>query len=672
MTINDFLARLDGARGNAARCPAHEDSQASLSVGEGSDGRILVKCHAGCSAEAIIGSLNLKLADLMPERERGKETVYPIFDTTGTLVAEHHRIDLADGGKRVWWSRNGKKGLGGLRLEDIPLYGSERVKNFEATKAIFVTEGEKAAGALTRAGFQALGTSTGASATPAAGAFEILRGREVVLWPDFDEPGRGHMKRIGAALSGIASSVRVLSWGEQEKDDAFDYFARGGTVEGVEKHAADAVQWGPIEVIPLAEILDSIVAFIRRFVVMSRAQLSIAALWVVHTHAIEAADVTAFLAATSAEKRSGKTRLLEILELLVREPLRAANLTVAVLYRAIDEYRPTLLFDEVDAIFGLKARGNEELRALINAGHSRGTPSLRMGGTRMDELQKFETFSARVLAAIGELPDTILDRSILIRMKRRSKSESVERFRRRDAVPTAAPLRQRISAWTAAHLTELRDARPIFPDGLSDRTEEGAEPLLSIADLAGGSWPERARGALVELCAGTEAAEDSAGLRLLRDVRSIFDESPAGRLSSATLCDRLNALNEAGWGGWNEGKGLKQRNLSRLLKPYGVESRNIRLDDGSTPKGFHLEQFEDAFSRYLSPEPGSERHTATGPINIDRNPLLASATSRARGGPKNTLSANNDGPRGGVADKTAFPEERADDDAADLADVGAL
>ena len=120
----------------------------------------------------------------------------------------------------------------------------------------------------------------------------------------------------------------------------------------------------------LVQTLDDVVAFLRRYVVMTPAQADATALFVAHTHAIEAADATPYLAVTSAEKRSGKTRLIEVLELLVRSPIQTMNISDAALFRAIDQLSPTLLFDEVDAIF--KARDREDLRAMLNAGHRRG------------------------------------------------------------------------------------------------------------------------------------------------------------------------------------------------------------------------------------------------------------------------------------------------------------
>src|SRR5215204_2550337 len=167
-------------------------------------------------------------------------------------------------------------------------------------------------------------------------------------------------------------------------------------------------------------ILEDLRVFIRRFVVLTDAQADAVTLWVAHTHPIEAFSCTPYLAITSGEKRSGKTRLLEVLELVVREPLQTANISDAALFRVVGhpEKSPTLLLDEVDAIF--KSREREELRGLLNAGYRRGAVVHRMGGANNRTLETFPVFGPKAFAGIGNcLPDTISDRAIPIRLQRR-------------------------------------------------------------------------------------------------------------------------------------------------------------------------------------------------------------------------------------------------------------
>jgi len=186
----------------------------------------------------------------------GKRTAWEIRSTDGELVAVHVRKDFSNGDKSFSWERNGKLGLDGLAAADLPLYRSERLAADRGT--VILTEGQKAADALAGAGFLSLGTVTGASGTPSLRVLESLHGRDVVLWPDLDEPGKKHMQRIAEALGGVASSIRMLAWGERGKDDAADFFARGGTAEQLDQMLAEAPEWtGRENETPVFETLET-------------------------------------------------------------------------------------------------------------------------------------------------------------------------------------------------------------------------------------------------------------------------------------------------------------------------------------------------------------------------------------------------------------------------------
>jgi hypothetical protein len=306
-----------------------------------------------------------------------------------------------------------------------------------------------------------------------------------------------------------------------------------------------------------ALILEDAVRFLRRFVVLSAAQVDAVALWIAHAHAVEAFDTTPYLALTSAEKRSGKSRLLEVLELLVRAPLSAVNRSDAVLFRVIAQTKPTLLLDEADAIFGGKRREREELRGMLNAGWRRGAKAYRMGGANARKLEEFPVFCPKAFAGIGSyLPDTLADRAIIVRLERRTREEPVERFRRREVVPEAEQLRDRLVDWLEPQLDELRVARPDLPDELDDRAWDYWEPLLALADLAGHHWPERARSAAVELSSGGAREDDSLSLRLrlLTDVHEVFASAEAERFRTPELITELCKIEESPWGDWNNGK----------------------------------------------------------------------------------------------------------------------
>jgi hypothetical protein len=341
-------------------------------------------------------------------------------------------------------------------------------------------------------------------------------------------------------------------------------------------------------------LLDDVRAFMRRFVVMSDAQADAVALWTAHTHAVAAAETTPYLAVTSAVKRSGKTRLREVLGLLVREPLAASNISDAALFRAIDKLTPTLLLDEADAIF--KAREREDLRGMLNAGYRRGAVAYRIGGAAKSTLEHFPVFCAKAFFRIGDfLPDTLSDRALHIRLERRLREETVERFRERDATPEGEILRDRLADWLEPQVDELHSARPDLPTELDDRAQDSWEALFAIADLAGGDWPERARSAALTLSTGEEREDDSLTAELLRDLRTIFETNQ--HIKTGDLLALLHAIDESPWADYF-GKPLSAHGLSRLLKPYRIKTQAVWID-GSTVRGYKADQFADAFARVL-------------------------------------------------------------------------
>jgi Protein of unknown function (DUF3631) len=344
-----------------------------------------------------------------------------------------------------------------------------------------------------------------------------------------------------------------------------------------------------------AALLNDVRRFIGRFVVLNDDQATAATLFAANTHVFNAFGCTPYLAITSPEKRSGKTQMLEVVELLVREPLPTANISDAALFRATDKLRPTLLIDEVDAVFGKKTRDREELRGLLCAGYRRGALAHRMGGNNNTTLQTFSVYCPKAFAGIGDcLPDTITDRSIPIRLKRRTRNEPLERFRRRDAEPGGLILRDRLADWLEPQHDYLAATRPALPDELDDRAQDVWEPLLAIADLAG--WSEEARQAAIALSSGEEREDDSITALLLRDLQDVF-EANGGRLRTADLLERLYEIEESPWGDWY-GKPLSAHGLSRLLRPYRIRTMPVWVD-GQTGRGYKVEQFADAFARVV-------------------------------------------------------------------------
>jgi hypothetical protein len=364
-----------------------------------------------------------------------------------------------------------------------------------------------------------------------------------------------------------------------------------------------------------ASLIEQVLDVLRRYVVLQGDHFYDAvALWVLHSHAVRAAETTPRLLLQSPEKESGKTRALEVLELLVPNPLFVMNTSVAAIFRLLADPRPTsILLDEADAIWSPKAAGqHEDLRALLNAGYRRGGDVARVVGEgKKMTVKRFPVFAATALAAIGSVPDTLESRSIRIPMRRRAPDESVASFRRRHAELDLGPLRDELAAWAVDAMPSLQEAAPEMPDGLTDRAADCWEPLLAIADLAGDEWRDRARDAAIEVVAGRIAEDQSLGVRLLNAVRAVFNGHD--RISSAELIAALNAQEEADWGGWHDGKGLNQRDLAGKLRVYGIAPKVTRMPDGSTPRAYERAQFTDAFSRYLRDTSATSATQRNGP-----------------------------------------------------------
>lgn len=360
-----------------------------------------------------------------------------------------------------------------------------------------------------------------------------------------------------------------------------------------------------------AALLNEVEAFHRRFNVFPTEAAYVAVtLWDAHAHLIDCFDSTPRLAFLSPEPGSGKSRALEIVETLVPRPMVAVNASAAALFRSVSDPngRPTILFDEIDTVFGPKAGDNEELRGFLNAGHRRKGVTYRCVGDSQT-VTPFPSYTAVAVAGLGSLPDTILTRSVIIRMRRRARNEKVEPFRARLHEAEGNAVRDRLAAWSEQVHGQVSEAWPEMPEGVTDRPGDVWEPLLAVADAAGGDWPRRAREACAALVKASQSNDKgSLGIRLLADLR---DHVLTGtdRLPTVAVLDRLNALDDAPWADFN-GRPLDSRRLSRMLGEYmkannePITPRNIKTG-GSVLKGYYTEDFRDAWARYCPPPPES-------------------------------------------------------------------
>lgn len=589
-----------------ARCPAHQDRNPSLSVKEGDDGRVLLHCHAGCDSAEIVGAVGLRLADLFVSKQAAQEheTVYDYMDEEGQLLFQVVRRP----GKKFAQRRPDPEAPGRFswKLGDTRrvLYRLDRlIAEREARPTVYICEGEKDVLALERAGALATCNPGGAGKWRPEYAEQLAGLAEAIVVADRDEPGRKHARAVADSLEGRVGAVKIVEAAAGK--DAADHLSAG--------HGLDAfvpVEAPTLGTVDLGQALSDVESFVRRFVVMTDDQALAVALWVLHTHAFEASDYTPYLFVTSAERESGKSRLKEVVEVLIPSPIPTSNVSPAAVFRiAGDDPRPTFLIDEVDEIFAPKSE-RSELRGLLNSGFHRGDFAIRMVGEgSRQEPRRFAVYCPKLLvgknsAALG---DTLESRCVRIELKRKTREEYAERFRRRDVQEQALGLSQALALLADHHSSGLAEARPSLPDALSDRQQDVWEPLLAIADIAGGAWPRRARKAAIALSA-TRSEDVSLGVQLLWLIHAAFDEpGREERITTADLIASVSNADESPFADWWNDKDFKPeknaaQQLGKRLKRYGIKARELKFD-GRNLRGFERDWFEDAWARFPAPSP---------------------------------------------------------------------
>lgn len=356
-------------------------------------------------------------------------------------------------------------------------------------------------------------------------------------------------------------------------------------------------------------VLDESRAFIRTFCAFPDAHcLNAVTLWAAHAHLVCRFHTSPRLALLSPEPASGKTRVLEILELLVPDPMFSLNASSAAIFRMLADKQITLLIDECDAIWRQAGKDdhNEDLRALLNAGYKRGATIPRCVGPKHD-VMNFTVFAACALAGLGDLPDTLMSRAVIIRMRRRAKGEDVEPFRHRQHAHAGHAMRLKLATWAKLVGPKVQDAWPDLPSGIVDRPAEVWEPLIAIADAAGGEWPTTARDACVALNRVAQDRRVSLGIRLLADLKMIFKDAIA--LHTETILERLTRGEEHGLEAdapWENlrGQPLGKRGLASMLKAYDVHPLKVKVG-GLALQGYRREHLHDAWTRYLPEDSGT-------------------------------------------------------------------
>ena len=416
-------------------------------------------------------------------------------------------------------------------------------------------------------------------------------------------------KRVAEDIGiGVAELDKIVA---AERGDSKEKESAAALYEHWNVEAASA----PVDT---AILLRAIKEAVRRYVFMSDDQVVAVTLWIVFSwlHEHEGTIThSPILYVTSAEKDSGKSTLLGTLNFLAHRSLQSVDISGPALFRSIAKWQPCLIVDEADDALS----DNPDLRSVINSGWTRGQGVIRCHpDTREPEL--FSTFAPKIVAMKGrKLPDTTLSRSIVISMKPRRADDSNERTADFNHIDneTFARLRSQLMRWTADNAEALAKATPEIPPGFYNRRRANWVPLLAIAEAGGEDWKKAARQAALAIEAVADTFDPSIGVELLRAIQGVFEVREKSkdpitvvnkdRVSSAALLSELVADETAPWATWNKGKPISQRQVAGLLKPYGIKPKTIKLKtvpstpEGTTAKGYLLEWFVDAFSRFHTP-----------------------------------------------------------------------
>ncbi|MGJ8619769.1 MAG: DUF3631 domain-containing protein [Methylophilaceae bacterium] len=358
----------------------------------------------------------------------------------------------------------------------------------------------------------------------------------------------------------------------------------------------------PVE---LASILDEVSTTIRKLVILEREQAETAALWIVHTYIVNVFSISPLLIINAPERACAKTLFQTVIADMSFKPLSASNVTPSSLFRSIELWQPTMFFDEADTFF----KENNDLKGMVNAGNSKKNGFVLRSEAVGDsfEPRKFSVFGAKSIAGIAlekHLPDATLSRGIIFKMRRKLPDESVTRLR--DVDPKLfKTFSSKLMRIAIDYCDEINTARPELPKELSDRAQDNWEPLLAIASCASEEWLQRATAAALKLSSASNESM-STGNELLSDIQYIFEsKSPEGqsleKISTVNLIEQLSLIHDGPWKTFNNGHEISPRQLSKQLSYYDIKPKTVRIGAYDTPKGYSLDQFTDAFSRYLTP-----------------------------------------------------------------------
>jgi Protein of unknown function (DUF3631)/SWIM zinc finger len=377
-----------------------------------------------------------------------------------------------------------------------------------------------------------------------------------------------------------------------------------------------------------AALLERLREFAGRFLGLPPGADVLFSAFAVYSYVTDVFAAATYIVLHSPAPQCGKTRALEVLSLLVRRPWLTIVPSTAVLFRVLEQSRPTLLLDEAEIVSG-RGDAAADVCALLQSGYRRGAFVPRCVG-EANEVRNFQVFGPKVFALIGELPPALFDRCIRVEMQRRTRDDKLPRFRPARLEAEALALRGAARRWAEDSRDALAQVEVPPLECLSERAEEVWEPLFAVGLVAGGRWFERLREAAKQLSGGRTTT--SVGVDLLADIRAIFTARGVDRLASADLAMTLNELEGHRWADWYRGKGMTANGIARLLRDFGVQPGTVRMGE-ATAKGYRKEQLEAVWSQYISPATvTTSQHSQDGPYlaNPNRNSVSSVTVENRR------------------------------------------
>jgi Protein of unknown function (DUF3631) len=517
------------------------------------------------------------------------------YDENGDPVCKKRRHEPGANGKEKdysWQRFENGKWLDGLGIPPIipPLYRLPRIQN---EPLVFLFESHTDVDRAVKMCLPA--TTSGGSNSWREEYADLLAGKDVCIVPDNNGPGAKYAATVSASLAGKARSLRIISI--TPHPDFRRWADAGGTLEQILDLYHSAPEFRPANG---AELIRRLEEIFNRYIVAAKGVALVCAVYAFMTYCFEIFSWIGYLAFCSPLESCGKSQASDIVGWASARPEIVVSITEAALFRLITKDKPTVVIDEAEVLSG-DGETAVALRAVLHAGCAPDDTIIRCA-PNTHELQRFSPWCPKIFCYIGKLPRVLSSRCIEIAMKRKGAGERVRPFIRHRVKAEASKLGAEIELWVVAHQAEIRRVYETLPDdSFGDRVRQNSAPLEAVLSVAD---PDRLREfqqvrSTLTTASDASLSDDAVQVRLLLDIKKVFEDKHTEELPSKELVEKLAAIETSPWGEWSKGKPLSQAKLARLLKPFQIypgQSQNGQM------RGYRLSDFQDAFARYLPPE----------------------------------------------------------------------